>query len=237
MNPKIFFDLDGPILDVSEKYYRVYHDIVTEWGGQPIPKSDYWDSKRQRLLDWVILQRSGLLRGKTEEADGEGVESYRRLRQARIETPAYLVYDKVWPGIIQMLQALASQTSVVLVTLRHSPEMLNWELNYLGLLPHFGLVLSTSGENAVKGQVKASMVQEVFGLKPYFGWFIGDTETDIMAGKLLGLHTAAVTFGIRTAEQLRPHSPDILIDCPEQLIEWVGSDAMWGAGQGLAGVQ
>jgi phosphoglycolate phosphatase-like HAD superfamily hydrolase len=116
-----------------------------------------------------------------------------------------------------------SMTSVILVTLRHSPEMLNWELDYLGLLPYFNQVLSASGENAVmgKGPVKASMVQQIFGLEPSSGWFIGDTETDIVAGKLLGLHTAAVTFGIRTAEQLRVQTPDILIDSPEQLIEWV----------------
>jgi phosphoglycolate phosphatase-like HAD superfamily hydrolase len=209
----LFFDLDGPILDVSEKYYRVYADLVKEYGSQPIPKEDYWDYKRRRIPDDTILGLSGIT---------GWVEEYRQLRKSRIETLEYLACDRIWPGVLFMLQELASHTSLILVTLRNSSETLTWELHNLGLLRVFSQVLSTSGDNTgvERAQVKVQLVQNALGLKSFSGWFIGDTETDIRTGQLLGLQTAAVTYGIRTKEQLASVQPDVLLESPEHLIEW-----------------
>lgn len=212
----IFFDLDGPILDVSEKYYRLYADLVSERGGLPIPKADYWNCKRQRVADEVILKLSGI----------EGwTPDYQNLRRERIETQNYLHYDRVWPGIPQMLSDLASQFSVVLVTLRNSPEALRWELEAFGLLSLFHHVLSASGDGArgEKAGVKVALVRNTLGFHAFSGWFVGDTETDVRAGQILGVKTAAVTFGIRTAEHLASLSPDVLIQKPQALVEWAGT--------------
>lgn len=211
---KLFFDLDGPILDVSEKYYRVYADLVIDYGSQPIGKAEYWHSKQQRIPDEEILGLSGI----------EGwVEDYRNFRKARIETEKYLSYDRVWPGILPMLQELASHTPLILVTLRNSIENLKWQLKSLGILPVFTHVLSASGDNVEgeRAQVKVQLVQNALGSTSLSGWFIGDTETDIRTGQLLGLQTAAVTFGIRTEEKLLSVNPDVLIESPERLIEWI----------------
>jgi len=46
---------------------------------------------------------------------------------------------------------------------------------------------------------------------------IGDSENDVIAGKRAGTVTCAVSYGFRTAEQLRAAEPDLLIDRFEQL--------------------
>jgi phosphoglycolate phosphatase len=46
---------------------------------------------------------------------------------------------------------------------------------------------------------------------------IGDSENDINAGRGAGTRTCAVTFGFRTAEQLRVSEPDVIIDRFDQL--------------------
>ncbi len=48
---------------------------------------------------------------------------------------------------------------------------------------------------------------------------IGDSENDINAGRGAGTRTCGVTFGFRTAEQLRLSEPDVLIDRFDQLKE------------------
>ena len=48
---------------------------------------------------------------------------------------------------------------------------------------------------------------------------IGDSEIDILAGRSAGTRTCAVTFGYRSAEQLRAAEPDLIIDRFEQLQE------------------
>lgn len=46
---------------------------------------------------------------------------------------------------------------------------------------------------------------------------IGDSENDVNAGRRAGARTCAVSYGFRTAEQLRKTAPDVLIDRFEQL--------------------
>ena len=55
----IFFDLDGPILDVSAKYYRVYHDLLDEFGFPSLPRDQYWEAKRNKVSDESILRKTG----------------------------------------------------------------------------------------------------------------------------------------------------------------------------------
>lgn len=49
---------------------------------------------------------------------------------------------------------------------------------------------------------------------------IGDSENDINAGRRAGTRTCAVTFGFRTAEQLRLSEPEVVIDRFDQLKEF-----------------
>jgi phosphoglycolate phosphatase-like HAD superfamily hydrolase len=48
---------------------------------------------------------------------------------------------------------------------------------------------------------------------------IGDSENDINAGRRAGARTCGVTFGFRTADQLRLSSPNVMIDRFDQLKE------------------
>ena len=218
MSPEVVtcFDLDGPILDVSGKYYQVYCDLVLKCGGGPIPKADYWDYKRRRVSDETILQLSGI-KGWSEE--------YRRLSKARIETLEYIRFDRTWPGVEQMLRDLRSRSLLVLVTLRHSPQSLHRELRALELLPLFDHILSAPGDSAAdhRAEVKVGLVRKALGLRSLSGWFVGDTETDLHAGQKLGLRTAATTFGIRAKSFLAAIAPDVILEHPEDLIAWARS--------------
>jgi len=215
----MLFDLDGPILDVSEKYYRVYSDLVEHRGYAALPKAEFWDLKRARVRDEVILQRSGI----------EGWEQeFRELRHGLIETDQYLAFDRVWPGAVEVLKRISEYCPPILVTLRHSREALERQLAAFDLLGQFQTVLSagatSGGENA---QTKVDLVRRYLGSDELAGWFVGDTETDCRAGRLLGIRTVAVTYGIRTHDQLLdrlkdlgPCPVDLIIDEPSKLADW-----------------
>lgn len=49
---------------------------------------------------------------------------------------------------------------------------------------------------------------------------IGDSENDVIAGKRAGTLTCAVSFGFRSAEELRATEPDLLIERFDQLLEF-----------------
>jgi len=49
---------------------------------------------------------------------------------------------------------------------------------------------------------------------------IGDSENDVIAGKRAGTYTCAVSYGFRSAEELRAAEPDVLIERFDQLTEF-----------------
>ncbi len=210
------FDLDGPILDVSDKYYRVYADLVGERDHEPVSKAEYWESKRRRVSDGEILRRSNIQGWEKE---------FRHLRKSRIETQAYLRLDRIWPGVPELLRNLRSVGTLMLVTLRNSRAALEWQLRLFGLRPLFQHVLSEPGDGADEDRsaVKVRLIEMATRGCPLRGWFIGDTETDVQAGQRLGLRTAAVTYGIRTEAHLVPLNPDVLLHSPDRLIQWAGT--------------
>lgn len=206
----IISDLDGPILDVSEKYFRVYYDLVTKIGGLPLTKSEYWSFKRNRVDDTQILTFSGI----PESMLGE----FREKRKALIETHHYSSLDTVWDEVRDYMSTSKLAGKIMLVTLRNSSSELNRQLQHIGISNWFSNILSSSGDASgpdrhfVKTNLIRGTVPEAFE-----GWFIGDTETDLRAGKALGLKTAAVSFGIRSPELLQNERPDRLFNHPREL--------------------
>ena len=211
----ICIDLDGPILDVSERYYRVYSDTLNLIGIAPLDKESYWRLKRSRVSEPEILARSGT-------ADNDLIKEYLDARAKRIESAEYLLFDHLWPGTRDTLRVLRSQSALVLVTMRTSKELLDQQLDGLKVLDAFDCILAAGAGAATDehGQQKAQMVRDCYRNEDFAGWFVGDTELDIQSGRLLGLRTAAITFGIRNVDHLRAVLPDVLLDSPADFQSW-----------------
>lgn len=199
-----FCDLDGPLLEVSEKYYRAYADIIAENGGQPLLKERYWNLKRQRMPSSELLHLSA--------TPGLSAVAFGSNWAARVESREYLRYDRLQAGAREAVEALAQRYELVLVTLRRSRELLMWQLGETGLLPRFDAILSSGEDRTPRWRIKHDLITAHYSGGPRsYSWFIGDTETDIEAGRNLGTRTIAIANGIRTEEMLRRSSPDILL--------------------------
>jgi phosphoglycolate phosphatase len=211
----ICIDLDGPILDVSERYYRVYGDTLNLIGIAPLNKESYWHLKRSKVSEPEILARSGT-------ADNDLIKEYLDARAKRIESAEYLLFDQVWPGTRETLRVLRSQSALVLVTMRTSKELLDRQLDSLKVLDAFDCILAAGAAPATddRGRQKAQMVRDCYRNEDFKGWFVGDSEADIQSGHLLGLRTAAITFGIRNVDHLSAVLPDVLLDSPADFQSW-----------------
>lgn len=200
----IFLDLDGPILDVSEKYYRVYSDILSRNGFKVLSKSEYWNAKREKVPDLEILQRS---------IAGSFLESYLYERKLLIESDPYLMYDKLQDGAVQVLEKLSENNELILVTLRTYPEQLHKQLEYLNIKKYFFSILSSSDEANPRWTIKYNLIKGFLVNKRIsHGIFIGDTETDVLAGKELGFKTIVVLNGIRSHDLLIETRPSFVVN-------------------------
>lgn len=197
----IFIDLDGPILDVSERYYQVYKYIVKKLNGNVISRDLYLELKRKKTDAKKILRLSNI----------EGsVNRFELNWLDLIEKRSFLLYDKIWPSVKAVLSRIRAKHKIILVTLRRSLLNLNWQLRRLNLERCFDLVLCQKANNgnwSVKyNLIKNSKVSDIRSC------IIGDTEVDILTGKKLGIETIAVLSGLRGRNFLNKYKPDYMID-------------------------
>lgn len=195
----LYLDLDGPILDVSSRYYRVHCDLVRALGGEPeLTASAHWAKRRAGAGAAALAEAEGI---------GERARAYLEGFLARIEEDAMLELDALQPGALEALGALASRQPVVLVTLRQNRAGLERELDRLAIRPHLARVLTASPLDDPGERTKERLIRES-GLPTDAAWLAGDTEIDLRAARLLGLRAAAITCGIREEAALRREQPD-----------------------------
>ncbi len=208
MSLTLFFDLDGPLLDVSARYAALHRDLLRAAGLRGMSADRYWERKRARVPEEEILRELGVL---------GLVPDYLKQRLERLESPDYLLLDRPWPWTHEVLGRLARRHRLVLVTLRSDHLLLLEQLDRLELMAFFHEVLSEPARRGVDQQ-KARLISGYLKRhnRPAEGWMIGDTEADIVAGQLAGLRTAVVHSGIRNAELLAQMTPEhILADIRE----------------------
>ena len=189
---KIFIDLDGTILDVSERVYRVYKDILKKQNKKYLSKNKYFKLKREKTPLKEILAKT-----KAESI----LSKFEKEWERRIEDPNYLNLDKITFAKKKTLLTLKNHYKLVLITLRSHPKRLFNQLKKKKIDKIFDNVLALSEKAQIKKYGKLNKDSII----------IGDTETDILAGKHLGIKTVAIISGMRSRNFLKRYKPDVLI--------------------------
>lgn len=199
---KIFFDLDGTLIDVAPRHYQVYEEVTLRFSGSPLPAKAYWELKRKKAKWPELLRKSSL--SETLESEFLGVFI------TKIEAMEYLEEDTLFPEALNRINELISMGhALYLVSLRRNATNLDKELDNLGVKKFFASILS--GHSETDGyDKKIELIKDV--LDEEKGVIIGDTEADIVTGKHIGLVTVAVTSGIRDEIYLSSLSPDYMIE-------------------------
>jgi len=215
----VFCDFDGPIVDVSDRYYSTYllaladtqayyEDLGIYLRLQTLTKQQFWQMKQERVPDVEIAMRSGL--------QGEQIEIFLSQVTTIVNQPTLLHKDRLQPGVNWAINLLHSRgVRLVLVTLRYQREATQILRNH-GLARLFsGIYGSEDRHTAYQNyaEVKTKLLQQAIAeqltedKQQELAWMIGDTEADILAGQALAIPTIAVTCGIRSrryVERLQP---------------------------------
>ncbi len=213
----VFCDLDGPLIDVSDRYYQTYKLALAETGrafGQPglslhcLSKLQFWQMKQERTADSEIAVRSGL----RQEQITYFLERVRLL----VNQAALLDQDDVQPGVrwsLALLHACGVKLAVVTLRQQAEAEQILQEHN----LAHFFTVIRGTSDRqsaytnyAEQKQVlltQALSQDQDHYVNPETTWMIGDTEADVFAGQSLGISTIALTCGIRSHNYLSQLQP------------------------------
>jgi phosphoglycolate phosphatase-like HAD superfamily hydrolase len=207
---RIITDFDGPIMDVSERYYQVYLLCVeqTKLPGQEIQvlsKAEFWALKRSKTPETTIGLKSGL---SEEQA---GLFSHRR--KELVHQLVYMKFDQVIPRAIETLTQIQQLgIDLVVMTMRRDRE-LEYAFGQADLARFFpanrrynlGNDYIKTKDELDKPLLMARAVQELPPVDQT--WMIGDTEADIAAAKSQDIPFVGVLSGIRDQATLAKFLP------------------------------
>lgn len=212
---RLITDFDGPIVDVSPRYYRVYQFCLEKTRRQhqavrELSKDEFWQLKRDRVPEWEIGTISGL--------DEEQALEFANLRRQIVHTLPYLHYDQLVPGAVEALKKVERVgVELVVMTMRRVIE-LDYALNRFDLGQFFPKNRSYRLANDyIKTRdidEKPLLMQKALKELPPAEdtWMVGDTEADIVGAKTNGVKAIAVLSGIRNRAQLEAYSPDWIVN-------------------------
>ncbi|NEP01381.1 MAG: HAD family hydrolase [Symploca sp. SIO2E9] len=221
---RLITDFDGPIMDVSERYYQVYKFCLeqTRHANQPVrqlSKPEFWHRKRARIPEQQIGRDSGL--------EPLQAEKFAQLRRQTVHTHPYLAYDQPVPGAVEALSKLqGAGFDLVVMTMRRVRE-LNEALIRCDLGQFFDPErrYCLSNDYIKTGDTKDKpllMARALVELPPASEvWMVGDTEADMIAAQTHGIKTMGVLSGIRDRTQLNLYKPDAIFHNLSEVVDSV----------------
>lgn len=203
--PVYLFDVDGTLLDSALDICGAVQGALAETS-RPDVGHDLLRSYIGRHLDdlWTDLFPDS-----TREQMDRMFADYRRLYLSRNHSQT-----RPFPGIPEALAALPGRKSTA--TTKGTPTT-RAVLEMFGLLPYFDHVQGTDGFPAKPEPNVIFESLKVFGAKPEECLFIGDSPTDMEAGRRAGVKICAVTWGYGRREEMARWEPDYWLDHPTEL--------------------
>jgi phosphoglycolate phosphatase-like HAD superfamily hydrolase len=211
---RLITDFDGPITDVSERYYRVYQFCLEktrypEQSVRELSKAEFWQLKRSHVPEKQIAFNSGL--------DEEQAQKFAQLRRQTVHTESYFEYDTLAPGAVDtLLKIQQADIDLAVMTMRRVRELDYAFKKYdLGRFFPENRCYCLSNDYVKTRDVDDKpllMARALAELPPAADtWMVGDTEADITAAKKHGIKVVAVECGIRDRAQLELYQPDFIV--------------------------
>lgn len=228
---RLIVDFDGPIVDISERYYHVYQLCLAETKRPDrqvrlLSKAEFWQLKRSRIPEVQIGLISGL--------DEEQAVAFAKKRSQIAHSLSFLAYDQLIPGALTALERVQQakvKVDLVVLTLRRERE-LKEAFDRLGLARFFppercycitNDYLKT-GDTHDKPLLMAKALAELPPASE--SWMVGDKEADIVAAKRHRLKAIAVLSGIRDRVQLESYEPDLIVNNLSEAVDIVLRSAL-----------
>jgi HAD superfamily hydrolase (TIGR01509 family) len=205
----VMFDLDGTLIDSIEVYYRIIEVVLDRLGVPPVPRETILDAAAKGDFDWkrVLPADSG---GRRDELMQTGWRLVQEVYPEMFKERVALV-----PGAAEALRELAAAgmaIGIVTSTPRnHMADKLTL-LERAGVLDQVGCVI-TSDDAPRRKPAPDPLIAcgEQLGVAAARNVYVGDTRTDILAGRAAGMQTVGVLTGFDGRALLESARPSAIL--------------------------
>jgi phosphoglycolate phosphatase len=207
------FDLDGTLVDSSRDIAAAVNEALGRVapGTREIPLDSilaYVGEGARRLIERCLDH------AKLDLSADELLPVYLECYSGRL-----LDTTDLYPGVADALAALDGTTLAVLTN--KPGDFSRAILEGLGVARHFARIWG-AGDVTSRKPDPEGLLRLIADLNASPGetWMVGDSATDVGAGRAAGTRVAGVTWGFHPAA-LRAARPDLLIDDPRDLVSLV----------------
>lgn len=211
---RLITDFDGPIIDVSERYYQVYKFCLAQirYPEQPVRqlnKAEFWELKRSQVPERKIAIMSGL--------DATQAQKFAHLRRETVHQPLYFGDDCLAHGAVDALEKVQQASiDLAVMTMRRVRELeYAFDKHDLGRFFPKNRCYCLSNDYVKTRDIddKPLLMERALAELPEADdtWMVGDTEADIITAKNHGVKVMAVLCGIRDRVQLELYKPDLIV--------------------------
>jgi len=212
----VIFDLDGTLLDVSERYYRSIKDTLHSHNLNCPPKEKVISLKRQGLQGIQILD---ILVPTTIKEREDVIKKCEIDRIERMNK--YLYLDKLFPNVIDTLRKLQKRTKIALLTLRKSYSKTIEQISELNIIDFFDLVevLTPKGDFSELKFLSGMKICRYLSINSADCCIVGDSIYEMIAGKKMGARTTiGVSYGLTDREILLSKGASYLISDIKEIL-------------------
>ena len=205
----ILFDLDGTIVDSREAYTYASEKALDQLHGEKIDPSMVLEIPRRLEQN---LPLNDIVKVNVSEFLKIYLKTYYEVTN---------ILTKPLPNIAHTLEILSRHAKLALVTMRFVPkEHLIAELSQFGLSRYFAHVVTALDTSKPKPSPEA-LIKCVRALDAQMCdcIMVGDSVSDIRAGKAAGTKTVAVLSGLFSREELSNENPDFILKDVTELTE------------------
>ena len=209
--PVYLFDIDGTLVDSAADICGAIQGTLASTRRPDVDFDFLKTYIGKHLYDlWADL-------GFTPEEGEQLLIEYRRIYPERKHANT-----KVYPGVREGLTALKGLKSTA--TTKGTPTT-RAVLELFGLAPYFDHIQGTDGFPAKPEPDIIFAALKALGARIEDCLFVGDSATDMEAGRRAGVKTCAVTYGYGIRAEMERWSPDYWIDDLRQLTAANGAKA------------
>jgi phosphoglycolate phosphatase len=201
--PVYLFDVDGTLMHSEPDITGAIQEVLRANGRTNVSNEFLRTYIGRHLLD--VFLDTGFEPGAIDAL----IAHYRVVYLARRHAST-----TVYPGVAQMLSSLGGRKSTA--TTKGTPTT-RAILDQFGLLPHFHHVQGTDGFPAKPEPDVILAALAALDARPEDCLFVGDSATDMEAGRRAGVQRCAVRWGYGDVEEMARWNPEYWIDRPEDL--------------------
>jgi phosphoglycolate phosphatase len=214
----VIFDLDGTLVDSADAYFTLVELTLDHLGFPSVKRERILQAADNGDFDWNLVLPSDLPSEKTHIIKKEAWD-YLRV----IYPQVFAETVRLFPGVVQVIEGIAAKgmrmgivTSTPRVSMAHKIHLLKES----GIEHYFGALITADDAPRKKPDPDPLLACiHSLGSIAEKSLYVGDTRSDIRAGKAAGMKTAAVLTGFDSRELLTKEAPDLILPSVADLVE------------------